>query len=285
MRNEWIRVRKDRPCPICGKPDWCAVSADGSAVVCGRIESDRPKGEAGYLHRLNDAEWTPNRFRRVKQRKHPCIDFNALHANFVASLGPENFSWISENLGISINSILKFEVGFNTEKNVFTFPMRRPNGSICGVRYRARNGKKFSEFGSKQGLFFAPGSLARDCLLIVEGPTDAMAILDCGYPSVIGRANCRGNSEQIVSLLRRLRPKRVIIIPDNDNPGIDGASLLAEDLRLLVEPKPLLLPNGIKDVRACIHEKKNADWLADQIGELLKSTHPNDRKRQNGKEL
>ena len=32
--EELIRVGRDYPCPICGKPDWCLVFADQSKAVC-----------------------------------------------------------------------------------------------------------------------------------------------------------------------------------------------------------------------------------------------------------
>ena len=31
-RTHWRRVRRDQPCPICERPDWCLVAADGSAA-------------------------------------------------------------------------------------------------------------------------------------------------------------------------------------------------------------------------------------------------------------
>lgn len=49
----WLRVTYSNPCPICGKPDWCLVSSDGNKAICQRIESNRPWGNAGYLHVLN----------------------------------------------------------------------------------------------------------------------------------------------------------------------------------------------------------------------------------------
>ena len=54
--QNWTRTSADIPCPICGKPDWCMVSAerpdDPKAVLCCRIKKGAVKclGEAGYLH-------------------------------------------------------------------------------------------------------------------------------------------------------------------------------------------------------------------------------------------
>lgn len=54
--HNWLRVSKEAPCPLCGKPDWCLVSAenpsDPRAVLCCRVaEGARQSlGDAGYLH-------------------------------------------------------------------------------------------------------------------------------------------------------------------------------------------------------------------------------------------
>jgi len=52
------RVTKTSPCPICGEPDWCVVSNNGNYALCQRVESDVRRGEAGWLHRLNDTNST-----------------------------------------------------------------------------------------------------------------------------------------------------------------------------------------------------------------------------------
>ena len=57
-------VSKKDPCPVCGKPDWCLVAADGSAAICQRIEQGSRKhcGEAGWLHILSDTGRSRNRW-------------------------------------------------------------------------------------------------------------------------------------------------------------------------------------------------------------------------------
>jgi len=41
-KQNWVRTSPDVPCPICGKHDWCLVSAenphDPQAVLCGRCK-------------------------------------------------------------------------------------------------------------------------------------------------------------------------------------------------------------------------------------------------------
>jgi len=55
MNSKWLRVTRNNPCPVCSKPDWCLVAQNGKAVICARIESDKPAGTkgAGWLHHLD----------------------------------------------------------------------------------------------------------------------------------------------------------------------------------------------------------------------------------------
>src|SRR4051812_30069671 len=58
QQADWRRVSRENPCPVCGKPDWCSVAADGSVATCQRVEAGAVKdlGEAGWLHRLREDE-------------------------------------------------------------------------------------------------------------------------------------------------------------------------------------------------------------------------------------
>ncbi len=59
MSVQFNRVSASNPCPICRKPDYCRVSADGDLASCMRVEQGAFKSKVGkdrsiaYLHRLN----------------------------------------------------------------------------------------------------------------------------------------------------------------------------------------------------------------------------------------
>jgi len=56
----WLHVTAQDPCPVCYKPDNCAISADGALAYCRRVESDRPGRDDGFLHFLSDRpDYTP----------------------------------------------------------------------------------------------------------------------------------------------------------------------------------------------------------------------------------
>lgn len=269
------RVNKEIPCPICGKPDWCLIASDRDAAICARVESDRLVGSAGagWLHFLRDDFFSRPTWRPVKrqEKRRPVTDIGKLADECTQRIKPATVLRLSDELGVEPDALRALGVGWNASRRAFSFPMREPNGNICGIRYRARNGSKFSERGSREGLFFQPDETVCQYLAVVEGASDAAAMWSIGFRSVIGRASCHGNIEQVTSLCRRGRFNQVVIIPDSDAVGWLGAKKLSDALLGLsrIESELFQLPDGVKDVRQCIQQKKNADWLADHIGILV----------------
>lgn len=65
-RNNWVRVSKASPCPICKNTGWCSISAAGTLAACRRVEPGCWKSKtdkAGmpvYLHRLAAGNCSPD---------------------------------------------------------------------------------------------------------------------------------------------------------------------------------------------------------------------------------
>ena len=59
MRH-WHTVSHHTPCLICGKPDWCRVSIDGTRALCRRVDTGAGShkvdkaGAEYWLYRLDD---------------------------------------------------------------------------------------------------------------------------------------------------------------------------------------------------------------------------------------
>lgn len=266
----WNRVSRSRLCPVCGKADWCLRANDDSAALCMRIESDRPGKFGGWIHRLVEDGWKPTRWRPVRKTSRNADvvppDCESIAKRLCGDVTDRQLRWLSRNLGVSVDALMAFRVGADSQRQVFSFPMVNASGRIVGLRYRACNGKKFSEKGGREGMFVPTGELGRRWL-IVEGPTDAAAIWDLGFRSVIGRSNCQGNVAQLKTLARRKRPSSVLIIPDADKPGINGARQLSVSLSLIVPCRiETMRAEFGKDVREA--KRKNAESLADWLGAL-----------------
>jgi len=55
----WLLVTEESPCHVCGKPDWCSVSADGKKAICRRkddgtgVRRTDKSGQDYWLYDLN----------------------------------------------------------------------------------------------------------------------------------------------------------------------------------------------------------------------------------------
>jgi len=253
--STWRRVSRSERCPVCQRSDWCMLSGpegDPTAAICPRVESPRRAGEGGWLHVLRPGKRPAARSISVPLDDGPTADFANLAAACERALHAEPFRLprLVESLGLSAESLQRLGVGWSARHGAYTFPMRRGDGTICGLRLRSPSGAKYAVRGSRQGLFIPDGIDATGRLLVCEGPTDTAACLDWGLPA-IGRPSCNGGTRDVVAYLRLHRPAEVVLLADADAPGQRGASVLAAALLAyaaavrVVQPPP---PS--KDARA-----------------------------------
>jgi hypothetical protein len=249
-RTNWQRVTRERRCPVCGKADWCLVAADGTAALCPRTESAKRCGDAGYLHRLADAPRAAAPRRVTVPVRGGLPDLTALAAEFRRAAPAESLYTLAAELGVGVESLCAFGVGRAANYPAWSFPMTNPvTGTVTGIRLRPSFGRKFSVRGGKEALFL-PAEPADDVLMALEGETDAIAAHSIGFTNAVGRPSCTGGTAHLVALLRRRKPAQVVIVRDNDEPGIRGANALAavlaphtRDLRVIAPP------TGTKDMR------------------------------------
>ena len=265
MTGEWIRVSRERPCPICGHSDWCLLAADGTAVICPRVSEGSVKrcGEAGYLHRLVNplAPWQPQA-RRVAVPAPPA-DVTALAMEYHAAADREgHLDRLAEDLGLSGESLRRFRVGWRAEDGSSTWPMSDASGRIIGINRRFWDGAKRIMPGHRAGLYLpddlsvAPG----EPLLICEGGTDAVAGRDLGFQCV-GRFSCTHGARLMVELLKARRPGTVVIFGDSDDVGRRGAESLASallpyvpTLKIVAPPAPHKDLRGWRQAGATLHD-------------------------------
>lgn len=255
-RTEWIRVSKSNPCIICGRKNWCAVSANGKIAYCMRIESSKPCKSGGWIHKLDDCQListVPKR--KPKPTTAPVKNFYALAMRYKNSL--KRYDILANELGVSTESLKRLEVGWDGRN--YTFPMRNGNDRIVGIRLR-RNGSKYCVTGSQTALFWPDGVTvdSKQPLWICEGESDCAALLDLGFDA-IGRPSCNGGINDIKTILARYN-RDVIVTTDNDKavtrpdgsgyrPGQDGALRLAEVIKPLVRSVKCVLPAVGNDIR------------------------------------
>lgn len=255
---------KNRPCPICGKPDWCLIDHERNLTICQRVESKRRIGDAGWLHgvrRPDEAAWV---FRPPKPEERPTIDWQARHEQAMQAVDslPRRSGLTIEALavqvGLSEAALGCIEVGCIPERLCWTFPMRDDTGAVIGLRTRTIDGRKYAVPGSRNGLFLPVAVEGGEGTICVEeGPTSTAAVVEMGM-DCIGRPSCSACVDMTVRWLAKQR-RPVCIIANADSahdiagkvvfPGQEGARALASALVGQVPSVKVILPLRGKDSR------------------------------------
>lgn len=255
-----VRVSPSDPCPICAKPDWCLIAPDGSAAICARIESDKRCGEAGWLHRLTEP--APRLPSKPKAKAMPAKNWPDEANAFAANLDDSRRAKLATTLKLPPEALAVLPLlGFHPTDSAgvcFTFPECDETGTVIGLNRRFDDGSKRMLPGGKRGLTLPDGWRDRPgALLIVEGPTDCVALTAAGL-AAIGRPSNTGGVPLLTKLLRDWPTERGIVIlgeidkkPSGEWPGRMGAESTARQLAATLN-RPVrwtLPPDDAKDVR------------------------------------
>jgi hypothetical protein len=264
ISREWHRVTRENPCPICKKPDWCSVSDDNSAVICMRIPSHKQVGEAGCLHHLKKGSKKRRRPTRVIKSISRGA-FDQQHKDYQADLQPQQVDWLSKQLGVSLDALRSFELGWKDDSSGFTFPIKFANEDICGIQIRTTDHGKFVVKGSMTRGLFVPTNLDPDRVCFVtEGVSDACALATLGFQAYARFS--KATSPTIVNGLARHRElKHLVIVGDNDadEGGRQSAQRCAAYCKAFRKTQLLFPPT--KDVRQWVRDGATRDDVINRI--------------------
>lgn len=298
--GNWVRVSRSRPCPKCGKPDNCTVSADGGAVWCGRVDVGAVRQNAGgqWLHLLADRPgWAPLPPRpEPKKRKSSGSPAVAAELYRRAYDLPRRLLELATDLGVSVESLRSLGVGWSGAW--WSIPERSASGLTIGIQRRWKDGRKYQLPGGARGLAFMPGRWSRGDgpILIVEGASDVCALDALGLASV-GRPGASAGADDLAQLLGPIDENRPVwIVAEDDRlkggkprelpashradcpacqmcwPGLAGARSVAASLavRLDRDVRVVLPGGGHKDCRVWLksHIESNLT-LAELAGVFL----------------
>lgn len=248
------------------------IDLDGEYRGCFRCFS------CGWHGKLSDKELAKIMTKRKKRNRLITLDWEKLNQEYVYCSGL--LKTIPFN--VSLNSVCDFGLGW--DGLAYTFPMRNPQGQVIGIQRRFPDGTKCCVEGSSLGLFLAEGYYGTnltgivDCrarqrpslpcsmrdsidtcglsdvstlpspLFICEGVSDSCSVYDLGFHA-IGRASCQGQEDMIKEYLELYDIENVVIVADNDSPGLLGATQLQCFLNDTLRNHPQVYLPQAKDVR------------------------------------
>lgn len=268
--SQWEKVTKANPCGICHKGDWCTIGEKGRC--CMRGESDRPMSNGGWFHKFDvrAPAYVPRPSPVKKAEELQLHNFAAMMNGWRGDAPGQRLIEMAERLGVTTKSLWLLGATWCEEKKLMAFPMYDETAwgidCVCGIRLRTMDGKKFAVTGSKSGVFFPfRAQLLIDAkrLFICEGPTDTASLLSLGL-FAIGRASCRGGVPIIQAIVDQIA-QEVVLVCDNDSPGLEGANELVKSIN---KPVVKLIP-PTKDIRAFVQKGATKALIESMIKDTL----------------
>lgn len=293
MNCHWNRVSRSEPCPICGCPENCTVSADGNAVWCGRVDAGSKRQNDGgqFLHFVGTTDDGTVRFESPPRASSPAAVRDWESVSEVAYGHPDaarKRENLAGTLGVTLGSLELLRVGWTTgtgKQFYYTFPERDAAGGITGIIRRFSDGRKRMMSGGNRGLTYVANW--RDYegpVMLPEGASCTAALVSLGL-CAIGRPSNIGGTGLLSELLRTVPDdKAILVVGENDRkvdhelsqsvrnrhgvccegcslcwPGLHGAEATARKLMELLDRDVAWAfpPDDMKDCR---------DWLRRRQG-------------------
>ena len=161
------RATVENPCPICGREKWCMLVEGG--IVCTKKKSARPYGNSGGWLHLTRGSGTRRR-RSVERKFKTDPGWSEFHARLIRDATDNRIDQLAVQLNVTHVSLRLMAIGWSRERSAYSFPIRKPDGSICGIQYRTVTGDKFVHTGSDvRGLFIPTAAIQHHTLYAPEG--------------------------------------------------------------------------------------------------------------------
>jgi hypothetical protein len=196
-----------------------------------RIQSETPMRNGGWLHRTNQTIPYIAPVRKAIEDK--LIDAQAMWQRWFDRTDHQLLDGLGVSLGVDTDCLKAIGCAWSTF-GAWAFPMRDPSGKVSGIRLRNDKGDKWAVKGSKAGLFIPSeySYITDRVLYLVEGPTDLAAAMTIGLRA-FGRPACLGQENLILAYIAQQKIDRLVIVTDNDEPGLRGAEKLQGMLSIL----------------------------------------------------
>ena len=248
--GNWREVKRNEPCPLCGKPKWCGRSDDG-AIRCMRI-ADPPPGwrrlmtcpDGGTVFRpADEPSYTapaPQKRSKAAKGRHsrtfPTADIAA--ANVLRMIQQEHGAdWVqvatfiySDGLGREVARVLRYE------------PPDRGPKKLKQLRPIHCDGGNWS-IGDPVGqwpLYRLAELTGSQRVFIVEGEGKVEALRSLG---LIATTSAHGSKAAAKTDWQPMAGKECVILPDEDDAGRHYAETVANILHRLHPPGAVRIVN------------------------------------------
>ncbi len=294
MADITFRAGPGRPCPVCGaESKGCSATADGLHFCRGdarpgwRHLPDR--SDTGFACYRRAGERPATRPTPARSRADAPPNWSEVAARLARQLTATRRSELAGRLALPVAGLDALPLigldGATTAGGTFTFPEVNAAGAVVGIIRRLPDGSKKAMPGSKRGLTVPAGWRDRPGpVLLVEGPSDVLALTAAGLAAV-GRPSNTGGVTELAALLRDLpADRRPVVVGENDQkadgqwPGRDGARQTARKLAAALG-RPVawaMTPAPAKDVRAWLTDpaRDSIPWpdRGAELAELLTAT-------------
>jgi hypothetical protein len=181
----------------------------------------------------------------------PTLDAHGLWRRWLEHTDRERVDSLGVSLGVDTDALSSLGCAWASPHNAWAFPMRNERKEVIGIRLRNDEGAKWAVKGSRSGLMIPTedNSITENgTLWLCEGPSDTAAALTIGLKA-IGRPSCIGQEQMILNYIWISKARRLVIVVDNDEPGLNGAAKLQA---LLSVPSAMIIPPA-KDLRQFVN--------------------------------
>lgn len=256
-------------CPACAEAGYDKSGNHLTVWPSGKWSCCVNPGDKAHNRRIFELCGAKNAIRRVCSPpppvpRPPPINCKSMLVAWLASTPPTAILKCADALGVSPASLACLGACWAAVFGAWAYPMHSGEGDVVGIRLRNDQGKKWAVTGSRAGIFIPENIPPQDIVWIVEGPTDAAAALSIGLFAV-GRPSCNTGGPEIAALCRRLGVRKIVMVADNDTPGIEGAKKVAKEIGLR---HTIFLP-PCKDLREYVKLGGTRQFIENSINNLV----------------
>lgn len=207
------------------------------------------------------------------------VDWEKVAEAMKSGQAPSQLSYIIEEKNFTVETLQKFQIGFDQKTNRVTIPIRNFDGELVGIKGRATlkdQMPKYKSIGDKEdstpyyGFFttninsytFGIDTVDSKNLIICEGEFDAISLRQKGFGSAVSIGTCSIRHKQVRDIRRK--SDSVVILLDNDEAGRKGSLEIFDLLDRHINIKIAECPEGLdpaemtkEQIQESINNSKN----------------------------